>query len=145
MVNSIKNLTIENNDLKENLKLRDKKIEKIENKIKSMDFKLTDKDYLINKLNKRKKDIKEELRKEYEEQLNEHMNDWFKVKELQREIFKIEVENKEIKKDLTRYKNLYEQQEEIINSNPELKKLYLKSIPVEKENKNKNKKYSMSL
>ncbi len=145
MVNSIKNLTIENNDLKENLKLRDKKIEKIENKIKSMDFKLTDKDYLINKLNKRKKDIKEELRKEYEEQLNEHMNDWFKVKELQREIFKIEVENKEIKKDLTRYKNLYEQQEEIINSNPELKKLYLKLIPVEKENKNKNKKYSMSL
>lgn len=110
-----------------------------------MDFKLTDKDYLINKLNKRKKDIKEELRKEYEEQLNEHMNDWFKVKELQREIFKIEVENKEIKKDLTRYKNLYEQQEEIINSNPELKKLYLKLIPVEKENKNKNKKYSMSL
>ena len=145
MVNSIKNLTIENNDLKEILKLRDKKIEKIENKIKSMDFKLTDKDYLINKLNKRKKDIKEELRKEYEEQLNEHMNDWFKVKELQREIFKIEVENKEIKKDLTRYKNLYEQQEEIINSNPELKKLYLKLIPVEKENKNKNKKYSMSL
>ncbi|WP_300453661.1 MobV family relaxase [Fusobacterium sp.] len=145
MVNSIKNLTIENNDLKENLKLRDKKIEKIENKIKSMDFKLTDKDYLINKLNKRKKDIKEELRKEYEEQLNEHMNDWFKVKELQREIFKIEVENKEIKKDLTKYKNLYEQQEEIINSNPELKKLYLKLIPVEKENKNKNKKYSMSL
>ncbi|ELC8368520.1 plasmid recombination protein [Clostridium perfringens] len=143
MVNSIKNLTIENNDLKENLKLRDKKIEKIENKIKSMDFKLIDKDYLINKLNKRKKDIKEELRKEYEEQLNEHMNDWFKVKELQREIFKIEVENKEIKKDLTRYKNLYEQQEEIINSNPELKKLYLKSISVEKENKNK--KYSMSL
>ena len=143
MVNSIKNLTIENNDLKENLELRDKKIEKIENKIKSMDFKLTDKDYLINKLNKRKKDIKEELRKEYEEQLNEHMNDWFKVKELQREIFKIEFENKEIKKELTRYKNLYEQQEEIINSNPELKKLYLKSIPVEKENKNK--KYSMSL
>lgn len=145
MVNSIKNLTIENNDLKENLKLSDKKIEKIENKIKSMDFKLTDKDYLINKLNKRKKDIKEELRKEYEEQLNEHMNDWFKVKELQREIFKIEFENKEIKKELTRYKNLYEQQEEIINSNPELKKLYLKLIPVEKENKNKNKKYSMSL
>ncbi|MGU9401285.1 hypothetical protein ACV31C_15620, partial [Clostridium perfringens] len=83
------------------------------------------------------------LRKEYEEQLNEHMNDWFKVKELQREIFKIEVENKEIKKDLVRYRNLYEQQEKIINSNPELKKLYLKSIPVEKENKNK--KYSMSL
>ncbi|MGU9476278.1 hypothetical protein ACV31D_15660, partial [Clostridium perfringens] len=74
---------------------------------------------------------------------NEHMNDWFKVKELQREIFKIEVENKEIKKDLVRYRNLYEQQEKIINSNPELKKLYLKSIPVEKENKNK--KYSMSL
>ncbi|MGU9341078.1 hypothetical protein ACV30P_15565, partial [Clostridium perfringens] len=95
------------------------------------------------KLNKRKRDVKEELRKEYEEQLNEHMNDWFKVKELQREIFKIEVENKEIKKDLVRYRNLYEQQEKIINSNPELKKLYLKSIPVEKENKNK--KYSMSL
>ncbi|ELC8454854.1 plasmid recombination protein [Clostridium perfringens] len=143
MVNSIKNLTIENNDLKENLKSKDKKIEKIENELKSMDFKLTEKEYLISKLNKRKRDVKEELRKEYEEQLNEHMNDWFKVKELQREIFKIEVENKEIKKDLVRYRNLYEQQEKIINSNPELKKLYLKSIPVEKENKNK--KYSMSL
>lgn len=143
MVNSIKNLTIENNDLKENLKSKDKKIKKIENELKSMDFKLTEKEHLINKLNKRKRDVKEELRKEYEEQLNEHMNDWFKVKELQREIFKIEVENKEIKKDLVRYRNLYEQQEEIINSNPELKKLYLKSIPVEKENKNK--KYSMSL
>ncbi|MGU9388737.1 MobV family relaxase, partial [Clostridium perfringens] len=140
MVNSIKNLTIENNDLKENLKSKDKKIEKIENELKSMDFKLTEKEYLISKLNKRKRDVKEELRKEYEEQLNEHMNDWFKVKELQREIFKIEVENKEIKKDLVRYRNLYEQQEKIINSNPELKKLYLKSIPVEKENKNK--KYS---
>ncbi|EDS79413.1 MobV family relaxase [Clostridium perfringens] len=143
IVNSIKNLTIENNDLKENLKSKDKKIEKIENELKSMDFKLTEKEYLISKLNKRKRDVKEELRKEYEEQLNEHMNDWFKVKELQREIFKIEVENKEIKKDLVRYRNLYEQQEKIINSNPELKKLYLKSIPVEKENKNK--KYSMSL
>lgn len=143
MVNSIKNLTIENNDLKENLKSKDKKIKKIENELKSMDFKLTEKEHLINKLNKRKRDVKEELRKEYEDQLDEHMNDWFKVKELQREIFKIEVENKEIKKDLTRYRNLYEQQEEIINSNPELKKLYLKSIPVEKENKNK--KYSMSL
>ncbi|MFH5911668.1 MobV family relaxase [Clostridium perfringens] len=143
MVNSIKNLTIENNDLKENLKSKDKKIKKIENELKSMDFKLTEKEYLINKLNKRKRDVKEELRKEYEDQLDEHMNDWLKVKELQREIFKIEVENKEIKKDLTRYRNLYEQQEEIINSNPELKKLYLKSIPVEKENKNK--KYSMSL
>ncbi|XZM35541.1 MobV family relaxase (plasmid) [Clostridium perfringens] len=143
MVNSIKNLTIENNDLKENLKSKDKKIEKIENELKSIDFKLTEKEYFINKLNKRKRDVKEELRKEYEEQLNEHMNDWFKVKELQREIFKIEVENKEIKKDLVRYRNLYEQQEKIINSNPELKKLYLKSIPVEKENKNK--KYSMSL
>ncbi|WP_283706842.1 MobV family relaxase [Clostridium perfringens] len=143
MVNSIKNLTIENNDLKENLKSKDKKIEKIENELKSMDFKLTEKEYLISKLNKRKRDVKEELRKEYEEQLNEHMNDWFKVKELQREIFKIEVENKEIKKDLVRYRNLYEQQEKIINFNPELKKLYLKSIPVEKENKNK--KYSMSL
>lgn len=143
MVNSIKNLTIENNDLKENLKSKDKKIEKIKNELKSIDFKLTEKEYFINKLNKRKRDVKEELRKEYEEQLNEHMNDWFKVKELQREIFKIEVENKEIKKDLVRYRNLYEQQEKIINSNPELKKLYLKSIPVEKENKNK--KYSMSL
>lgn len=143
MVNSIKNLTIENNDLKENLKSKDKKIEKIENELKSMDFKLTEKEYLISKLNKRKRDIKEELRKEYEDQLDEHMNDWFKVKELQREIFKIEVENKEIKKDLVRYRNLYEQQEKIINSNPELKKLYLKSIPIEKENKNK--KYSMSL
>lgn len=143
IVNSIKNLSIENNDLKENLKSKDKKIEKIENELKSMDFKLTEKEYLISKLNKRKRDVKEELRKEYEEQLNEHMNDWFKVKELQREIFKIEVENKEIKKDLVRYKNLYEQQEKFINSNPELKKLYLKSIPVEKENKNK--KYSMSL
>lgn len=143
MVNSIKNLTIENNDLKENLKSKDKKIEKIENELKSMDFKLTEKEYLISKLNKRKRDVKEELRKEYEDQLDEHMNDWFKVKELQREIFKIEVENKEIKKDLVRYRNLYEQQEKIINSNPELKKLYLKSIPVEKENKNK--KYSMSL
>lgn len=143
MINSIKNLTIENNDLKENLKLKDKKIEKIENELKSMDFKLTEKEYLINKLNKRKRDVKEELRKEYEDQLDEHMNDWFKVKELQREIFKIEVENKEIKKDLVRYRNLYEQQEKIINSNPELKKLYLKSIPIEKENKNK--KYSMSL
>ncbi|WP_283728547.1 MobV family relaxase [Clostridium perfringens] len=143
IVNSIKNLTIENNDLKENLKSKDKKIEKIENELKSMDFKLTEKEYLISKLNKRKRDVKEELRKDYEEQLNEHMNDWFKVKELQREIFKIEVENKEIKKDLVRYRNLYEQQEKIINSNPELKKLYLKSIPVEKENKNK--KYSMSL
>lgn len=140
MVNSIKNLTIENNDLKENLKSKDKKIE---NELKSMDFKLTEKEYLISKLNKRKRDVKEELRKEYEDQLDEHMNDWFKVKELQREIFKIEVENKEIKKDLVRYRNLYEQQEKIINSNPELKKLYLKSIPVEKENKNK--KYSMSL
>ncbi|XZM35542.1 MobV family relaxase (plasmid) [Clostridium perfringens] len=137
MVNSIKNLTIENNDLKENLKSKDKKIEKIKNELKSIDFKLTEKEYFINKLNKRKRDVKEELRKEYEEQLNEHMNDWFKVKELQREIFKIEVENKEIKKDLVRYRNLYEQQEKIINSNPELKKLYLKSIPVEKENKNK--------
>lgn len=143
MVNSIKNLTIENNDLKENLKSKDKKIEKIKNELKSIDFKLTEKEYFINKLNKRKRDVKEELRKEYEEQLNEHMNDWFKVKELQREIFKMEVENKEIKKDLVRYRNLYEQQEKIINSNPELKKLYLKSIPVEKENKNK--KYSMSL
>lgn len=143
IVNSIKNLTIENNDLKEKLKSKDKKIEKIENELKSMDFKLTEKEYLISKLNKRKRDVKEELRKEYEEQLNEHMNDWFKVKELQREIFKIEVENKEIKKDLVRYRNLYEQQEKFINSNPELKKLYLKSIPVEKENKNK--KYSMSL
>ncbi|MFR9026218.1 MAG: MobV family relaxase [Clostridium perfringens] len=143
MVNSIKNLTIENNDLKENLKSKDKKVEKIENELRSMDFKLTEKEYLINKLNKRKRDIKEELRKEYEEQLNEHMNDWFKVKELQREILKIEVENKEIKKDLVRYRNLYKQQEEIINSNPDLKKLYLKSIPMEKENKNK--KYSMSL
>ncbi|ELC8429366.1 plasmid recombination protein [Clostridium perfringens] len=143
IINSIKNLIIENNDLKENLKSKDKKIEKIENELKSMDFKLTEKEYLISKLNKRKRDVKEELRKEYEEQLNEHMNDWFKVKELQREIFKIEVENKEIKKDLVRYRNLYEQQEKIINSNPELKKLYLKSIPVEKENKNK--KYSMSL
>lgn len=143
MVNSIKNLTIENSDLKENLKSKDKKIEKIENEIKSMDFKLTEKEHLISKLNKRKRDVKEELRKEYEEQLDEHMNDWFKVKELQREIFKIEVENKEIKKDLVRYRNLYEQQEKIINSNPELKKLYLKSIPMEKENKNK--KYLMSL
>lgn len=143
MVNSIKNLTIENNDLKENLKSKDKKIEKIENELKSMDFKLTEKEYLISKLNKRKRDVKEELRKEYEDKLDEHMNDWFKVKELQREISKIEVENKEIKKDLVRYRNLYEQQEKIINSNPELKKLYLKSIPVEKENKNK--KYSMSL
>ncbi len=143
MVNSIKNLTIENSDLKENLKSKDKKIEKIENELKSMDFKLTEKEYLISKLNKRKRDVKEELRKEYEEQLDEHMNDWFKVKELQREIFKIEVENKEMKKDLVRYRNLYEQQEKIINSNPELKKLYLKSIPMEKENKNK--KYSMSL
>lgn len=143
MVNTIKNLTVENNDLKENLKSKDKKIEKVKNEIKSMDFKLTEKEYLINKLNKRKRDLKEELRKEYEEQLNEHMNDWFKVKELQREIFKIKVENKEIKKDLFRYKNLYEQQEEIINANSELKKLYLKSIPMEKENKNK--KYSMSL
>ncbi|MBI6016254.1 hypothetical protein, partial [Clostridium perfringens] len=130
-------------DLKENLKSKDKKIEKIKNELKSMDFKLTEKEYLISKLNKRKRDVKEELRKEYEDQLDEHMNDWFKVKELQREIFKIEVENKEIKKDLVRYRNLYEQQEKIINSNPELKKLYLKSIPVEKENKNK--KYSMSL
>lgn len=145
MVNTIKNLTVENNDLKENLKSKDKNIEKIKNELKSMDFKLTEKEYLISKLNKRKGDVKEELRKEYEEQLNEHMNDWFKVKELQREIFKIEVENKEIKKDLVRYRNLYDQQEEIINSNPELKKLYLKLIPVEKENKNKNKKYSMSL
>ncbi|MCX0368282.1 MobV family relaxase [Clostridium perfringens] len=143
MVNTIKNLTVENNDLKEKLKSKDKKIEKIKNELKSIDFKLTEKEYFINKLNKRKRDVKEELRKEYEEQLNEHMNDWFKVKELQREIFKMEVENKEIKKDLVRYRNLYEQQEKIINSNPELKKLYLKSIPVEKENKNK--KYSMSL
>lgn len=143
MVSTIKSLTVENNDLKENLKLKDKKIEKIKNELKSMDFKLTEKEYLISKLNKRKRDVKEELRKEYEDQLDEHMNDWFKVKELQREIFKIEVENKEIKKDLVRYRNLYEQQEKIINSNPELKKLYLKSIPVEKENKNK--KYSMSL
>ncbi|MCJ8342655.1 MAG: plasmid recombination protein [Cetobacterium sp.] len=143
MVNSIKNLTIENNDLKENLKSKDKKIEKIENELKSMDFKLTEKEYLISKLNKRKRDVKEELRKEYENQLDEHMNDWLKVKKLQREIFKIEVENKEIKKDLVRYRNLYEQQEKIINSNPELKKLYLKLIPIEKENKNK--KYSMSL
>ncbi|MDZ4994555.1 hypothetical protein GNF80_16560 [Clostridium perfringens] len=91
MVNSIKNLTIENNDLKENLKSKDKKIE---NKLKSMEFKLTEKEYLINKLNKRKKDIEEELRKEYEEQLDRHMNDWFKVKELERENFKIEIENK---------------------------------------------------
>lgn len=143
MVSTIKSLTVENNDLKENLKSKDKKIEKIKNELKSMDFKLTEKEYLISKLNKRKRDVKEELRKEYEDQLDEHMNDWFKVKELQREIFKIEVENKEIKKDLVRYRNLYEQQEKIINSNPELKKLYLKSIPVEKENKNK--KYSMSL
>lgn len=143
MVNTIKNLTIENNDLKENLKSKDKKIEKIENELKSMDFKLTEKEYLISKLNKRKRDVKEELRKEYENQLDEHMNDWLKVKKLQREIFKIEVENKEIKKDLVRYRNLYEQQEKIINSNPELKKLYLKLIPIEKENKNK--KYSMSL
>ncbi|MFY8237543.1 MobV family relaxase [Clostridium perfringens] len=143
MVSTIKSLTVENNDLKENLKSKDKKIEKIKNELKSMDFKLTEKEYLISKLNKRKRDVKEELRKEYEDQLDEHMNDWFKVKELQREIFKIEVENKEIKKDLVRYRNLYEQQEKIINSNPELKKLYLKSIPLEKENKNK--KYSMSL
>ncbi|XZI27654.1 hypothetical protein ACSXEY_16375 (plasmid) [Clostridium perfringens] len=64
MVNSIKNLTIENNDLKENLKSKDKKIEKIENELKSMDFKLTEKEYLISKLNKRKRDVKEELRKE---------------------------------------------------------------------------------
>lgn len=140
MVNSIKSLTIENIDLKENLKSKDKKIGEIENKLKSIDFKLTEKEYLINKLNKRKKDIQEELRKEYEEQLDEHMNDWFRVKELEIENFKIKKENK----NLIRYKNSYEQQEEIINSDPHLKKLYLSKIPAEKEN-SKNKGYSMSL
>ncbi|MGG5463373.1 hypothetical protein, partial [Clostridium sp. B9] len=147
IVNSIKNLTIENNDLKENLKSKDKKIEKIENELKSMDFRLTDKDYLINKLNKRKKDIENELRKEFEEQLDKYKNDWFenyiKVDNLERENINLKIQNKKLEKGLDRYKNLYKQQEEIINSNPELKKIYLKSIQV--ENKNKNKKYSIGL
>lgn len=146
LVNTFKSLTIENNDLKEDLEVSNKQIEKLNNKLKAMDFKLNEKDYLIVKLDKKKKRIENEIRKEFEEQLLKYKNDWWenyiKADNLAKENLNMKIENRNLEKSLNRYKNLYEQQEEIINSNPELKKMYLEKLPVEE---NKSKGYSMSL
>lgn len=147
MVNTIKNLIIENSELKEELKSNDKKIEKFKNKINSMDFKLTEKEYLINKLNKRKKDIENELRKEFEGQLEKYKNDWrdkyIEVENLEKENCNMKFQNRKLEKDLNRYRNLYEQQEEVINSNSDLKRLYLENLPREENHKKNTKSFSM--